>query len=68
MNRTVLGLLFAVCSTAYLSSQMSNMNAPTFTKDVAPILQKNCQSCHRPARLLRSQCSRTRRRGPEPEP
>jgi hypothetical protein len=24
------------------------MNAPTFTKDVAPILQKNCQSCHRP--------------------
>jgi hypothetical protein len=27
---------------------MGNMNAPTFTKDVAPILQKNCQSCHRP--------------------
>src|ERR1700744_2428482 len=21
---------------------------PTFTKDVAPILQKNCQTCHRP--------------------
>src|ERR1700726_4467326 len=48
MNRTVLGLLFAVCSTAHLSSQMANMNAPTFTKDVAPILQKNCQTCHRP--------------------
>ncbi len=48
MNRTVLGLLFAVCSTAHLCSQMGNMNAPTFTKDVAPILQKNCQSCHRP--------------------
>src|SRR5678815_3818916 len=48
MNRTVLGLLFAVCSTAHLSSQMGNMNAPTFTKDVAPILQKNCQTCHRP--------------------
>ena len=48
MDRTVLGLLFAVCSTAHLSSQMGNMNAPTFTKDVAPILQKNCQSCHRP--------------------
>ena len=48
MNRTVLGLLFAVCSTAHLSSQMGNMNAPTFAKDVAPILQKNCQSCHRP--------------------
>src|SRR5690349_15432044 len=48
MNRTVLGLLFAVCSTAHLSSQMGNMNAPTFTKDVTPILQKRCQSCHRP--------------------
>ena len=23
-------------------------NVPTFTKDVAPILQKNCQTCHRP--------------------
>src|SRR5258706_13241430 len=22
--------------------------APTFTKDVAPILQEKCQSCHRP--------------------
>ena len=48
MNRPFLTLLFAVCSTAHLSSQMGNMNAPTFTKDVAPILQKNCQSCHRP--------------------
>ena len=48
MNRTSVGLLFAVCSTAHLSSQMGNMNAPTFTKDVAPILQKDCQTCHRP--------------------
>lgn len=23
-------------------------NTPTFSKDVAPILQKNCQGCHRP--------------------
>ncbi|HLK51478.1 MAG TPA: cytochrome c [Bryobacteraceae bacterium] len=23
-------------------------NSPTFSKDVAPILEKNCQSCHRP--------------------
>ena len=22
--------------------------SPTFTKNVAPILQANCQSCHRP--------------------
>jgi hypothetical protein len=25
--------------------------APTFNKDVLPILQKNCQSCHRPAEV-----------------
>jgi hypothetical protein len=25
--------------------------APTFSKDVAPILQKNCQSCHRPGEI-----------------
>src|SRR5262245_33493865 len=24
---------------------------PTFTKDVLPILQKNCQSCHRPGEV-----------------
>ena len=24
------------------------MNAPTYSKDVAPILQQHCQSCHRP--------------------
>ncbi len=24
---------------------------PTFTKDVAPILQKNCQECHRPGQV-----------------
>src|SRR3979490_3640043 len=48
MNRTVLALLFAVCSAACLFAQMGNMKAPTFAKDVAPILQKNCQTCHRP--------------------
>jgi len=25
--------------------------APTFNKDVLPILQKNCQSCHRPGQV-----------------
>jgi mono/diheme cytochrome c family protein len=34
---------------ASLSAQSSAPPAPpTFTKDVAPILQKNCQACHRP--------------------
>jgi hypothetical protein len=25
--------------------------APTFTKDIAPILQKSCQNCHRPGQM-----------------
>jgi hypothetical protein len=29
-------------------SQESAPQIPTFTKDVAPILQKHCQTCHRP--------------------
>jgi hypothetical protein len=47
MNRAFSILLFGLCS-ACLFAQMGSMTAPTFTKDVAPILQKNCQSCHRP--------------------
>ena len=40
-----LGLLFA--STA-IASQGSPIQPPTFYKDVLPILQQHCQSCHRP--------------------
>ena len=47
MFRTLVG--FLVCSSAiFLSAQMENMNAPTYSKDVAPILQKHCETCHRP--------------------
>ena len=47
MNRIALSLGFAACLAAPLFGQMGGMGV-TFTKDVAPILQKNCQSCHRP--------------------
>ena len=30
-----------------LIAGMTALSAPTFDKDVLPILQKNCQSCHR---------------------
>ena len=30
------------------SSSADAQQAPTFTKDVAPILYKNCSQCHRP--------------------
>jgi hypothetical protein len=48
MIRTLLASCLAWCSTAAVYAQMGNMNAPTYTKDVTPILQKHCQSCHRP--------------------
>ena len=38
----------ALCCAALGHSQEPNNPLPTFTKDVAPILQKHCQSCHRP--------------------
>ena len=31
-----------------LAAAPAPKNAPTFSKDVAPILQQNCQTCHRP--------------------
>jgi hypothetical protein len=34
-------------------AQQPAQNAPTFTRDVAPILYKNCVSCHRPGEVGR---------------
>jgi len=48
MTRILLIFLLGLCWDARLLAQMGVMAAPTFTKDVAPILQKNCQTCHRP--------------------
>ena len=50
------GLVFAVGVTIGLQSNMNAQSAqpttgsaaPTFTKDVLPILQRSCQTCHRP--------------------
>src|ERR1700694_415063 len=38
----MLRLAIGICAAISLSAQT------TFTKDVAPILQRNCQTCHRP--------------------
>lgn len=38
----------AMAGTIDLGAQSAPAGQPTFTKDVAPILQKSCQSCHRP--------------------
>ena len=47
MVRVVLASL-AVAAAAAATDQSSPV---TFTKDVLPILQKNCQSCHRPGQV-----------------
>src|SRR5260370_7443107 len=43
LEPVIVGLLFACASTA-----ATNPSPVTFTKDVAPVLEKNCQGCHRP--------------------
>ena len=40
------GLLLAL-----FAAPVGAADAPTFSKDVLPILQKNCQSCHRPGEI-----------------
>ena len=35
----------------YASRRTPDKNAPTFSKDVAPIIFKNCAGCHRPGEI-----------------
>src|SRR5580765_3754760 len=47
-----LGLLVALAIMAGSTRPTTAADAPvTFAKDVLPILQKNCQSCHRPGQI-----------------
>src|SRR5882762_5688474 len=53
MTRALMGLFLLLAATiSFAQSSVapapSPSAAPTFTKDVAPILQRNCQVCHRP--------------------
>jgi len=45
MTRSLSSIAMILCLGTYSLSQAP---APTFSKDVAPILQSHCQSCHRP--------------------
>jgi len=40
-----------VIAAAIPAGAADTASAPTFSKDVLPILQKNCQSCHRPGEI-----------------
>src|SRR5882757_5101368 len=49
LERTVrAAVLWTVAGTAFGATSSS---APTFARDVAPILQKHCQACHRPGEI-----------------
>jgi len=52
MTRAVVGGLVIAVAGVGAGISMSAADAPaTFNKDVLPILQKNCQSCHRPGQI-----------------
>jgi len=47
MTRTGISGILIVCGAAF-GAQAAIPEKPTFTKDVAPIFQEKCESCHRP--------------------
>ena len=48
VSRVAIVIAALLCCSGYLRGQEPNNPPPTFTKDVAPILQKHCQTCHQP--------------------
>jgi hypothetical protein len=44
-------LRFALLACAAGITALAASNTPTFTKDVLPVFQKNCQGCHRPGEV-----------------
>src|SRR6186713_2949226 len=47
-NLGILGAAFATVALISPRVAAAADTAPTFTKDIAPIFQEKCQSCHRP--------------------
>ena len=42
-------ILFATCTTCLLAVSLLRAQDPSYVRDVRPILDKNCTSCHQPA-------------------
>ena len=49
MNSRRLGFLVAGCLAVILAAPAASSAEVTFARDIAPILQRSCQQCHRPA-------------------
>jgi hypothetical protein len=47
----VVGGLLTAAGSASAQSPQRGPNAPTFSKDVAPVLYKHCTTCHRPGEI-----------------
>src|SRR5262245_45489812 len=48
---SLLAIFVAADAGVPAGAQQPGASAPTFSKDVAPILYKNCVSCHRPGEI-----------------
>ena len=51
MRSRILGVAVVVVGVAVGGAMTADSPAVTFHKDVEPILQKNCQTCHRPGQV-----------------
>ena len=49
--KTTLTAALALLATGAIASAAPTLNTPTFNKDVLPVLQANCQGCHRPGEV-----------------
>src|SRR5260370_20333871 len=50
-HKSILVITLTLASAASLATPSAAQTAPTFSKDVAPILYKNCTTCHRPGEI-----------------
>src|SRR6267154_621736 len=51
-RRTLAGILVGMAALAVtMRAAIEDASPVTFSKDVLPILQKNCQGCHRPGEV-----------------
>src|SRR5262249_8774812 len=51
MKYSALFILVAVCLVANAASPTAGQQSATFYRDVLPILQERCQTCHRPGEV-----------------
>src|SRR5262245_3680535 len=51
MRAPLAAFVFTVAAPAYAQNSVARQSQVTFSKDVAPILQRSCQQCHRPGSI-----------------